>query len=164
MAKVDADLPLLPSLLDRLIDEEPAASREPPKSRSQLLRELKQSIRRDLENLLNTRQRCRSWAENFDELTVSLVSYGIPDLAGTAWSAAEGREEFRRVFEETIRRFEPRFARLSVEMLHDAGPLDRTLRFRINGLLRAEPAPEPVTFDSALQPATGNVEVKGASR
>ena len=49
-------------------------------------------------------------------------------------------------------------------MLHDAGPLDRTLRFRIDGLLRAEPAPEPVVFDSALQPATGNVEVKGASR
>ena len=84
MAKVDADQPLLPSLLDRLIDEEPDDSREPPKSRSQLLRELKQSIRRDLENLLNTRQRCRSWPENFDELTVSLVSYGIPDMAGTA--------------------------------------------------------------------------------
>jgi type VI secretion system protein ImpF len=49
-------------------------------------------------------------------------------------------------------------------MLGNADPLDRTLRFRINAMLRAEPAPEPVVFDSALQPTTGNVEVKGTGR
>jgi type VI secretion system protein ImpF len=38
------------------------------------------------------------------------------------------------------------------------------LRFRIDALLQAEPAPEPIVFDSALQPVTGNVEVKGTVR
>jgi type VI secretion system protein ImpF len=117
-----------------------------------------------LENLLNTRRRCKSWPENLSELEVSLVNYGVPDLAGAALGSAEGREEFRRIFETVVRLFEPRFARVSVEMLGNADPLDRTLRFRIDALLHAEPAPEPIVFDSAMQPATGNVEIKGTSR
>jgi type VI secretion system protein ImpF len=164
MAKIEADQPLVPSVLDRLIDDDPATTREPPRSRGQLLRDLKQSLRRDLENLLNTRRRCKSWPENLSELESSLVNYGIPDLAGSALGSADGREEFRQTFEAIVRRFEPRFARVSVEMLGNAEPLDRTLRFRINAMLHAEPAPEPVVFDSALQPATGNVAVKGTSR
>ena len=37
---------------------------------------------------------------------------------------------------------------------------DRTLRFRIDGLLAVDPAPEPVVFDSQLEPATATFEVK----
>jgi type VI secretion system protein ImpF len=97
-------------------------------------------------------------------LEVSLVNYGVPDLTGAKLGSAEGREEFRRVLESVVRLFEPRFTKINVEMLGNADPLDRTLRFRIDALLQAEPAPEPVVFDSALQPATGNVEVKGTGR
>jgi type VI secretion system protein ImpF len=42
--------------------------------------------------------------------------------------------------------------------------LDRVLRFRIEALLRVEPTPEPVTFDSVLEPVTGNFELKGRDR
>jgi type VI secretion system protein ImpF len=164
MAKIEAEQLLVPSLLDRLIDYDPTASRELPKTRGQLLRDLKQNVRRDLENLLNTRRRCKSWPENLTELELSLVNYGIPDLTAATLGTSAAREEFCRVFETTIQRFEPRFVKVAVEMLGNADPLDRTLRFRINAMLRAEPAPEPVAFDSALQPATGNVEVKGTGR
>lgn len=164
MAKIETDQLLVPSVLDRLVDYEPTASREVAKSRGQLLRELKQNVRRDLENLLNTRRRCKSWPENLGELELSLVNYGIPDLTAAALGTSGAREEFCQVFEMTIKRFEPRFVRVVVEMLGNADPLDRTLRFRINAMLRAEPAPEPVVFDSSLQPTTGNVEVKGAGR
>ena len=74
-----------------------------------MLRELKQSLRRDLENLLNTRRRCQGWPDDLDEWNVSLVNYGIPDIAGADLGSAENREEFRRAVDETIRRFEPRF-------------------------------------------------------
>jgi len=46
---------LIPSVLDRLLDDDPASAREAPKARTQVLRELKQSVRRDLEWLLNSR-------------------------------------------------------------------------------------------------------------
>ncbi len=164
MARIEADQPLVPSVLDRLIDYEPTASRESPTSRSQLLRDLKQHLRRDLENLLNTRRRCRSWPANLDELELSLVNYGIPDMTGSALGSAVGRDQFREDCEKVLRLFEPRFTKVAVEMLGNAEPLDRTLRFRINAMLHAEPAPEPIVFDSALQPVTGNVAVKGTSR
>jgi type VI secretion system protein ImpF len=161
MAKIKADQPLLPSVLDRLIDEEPGVRRDPPQSRTQVLRELKQSVRRDLENLLNTRQRSLPHPQNLTELERSLVSYGMPDVIGTTMAGTEGREQLRQLLEETIRRFEPRFKTVKVELLDAAESLDRTLRFRIDALLHATPAPEPVTFDSALEPVSGSIDVRG---
>lgn len=164
MAKIEADQPLVPSVLDRLLDDQPTATREAPKSRTQVLRELKHSLRRDLENLLNTRCRPSGWPENLHELELSLVNYGIPDITAADLGSATRRQEFQRIMERVIRHFEPRFKSVSVEMLDNAEPLDRTLRFRIDALLYAEPAPEPVVFDSAMKPTTGNVQIKGASR
>jgi type VI secretion system protein ImpF len=151
-------------VLDRLLDESPEVTRETPKSRNQVLRELKQSVRRDLENLLNTRWSPSVWPENYTELERSLVNYGIPDITSQHLASGEGRELLRRIIETAIRRYEPRFKRVHVEMLDNAEPLDRTLRFRIDALMHAEPAPEPVVFDSALEPSTGNVEVRGGVR
>ncbi len=169
MAKPRVDQPLVPSVLDRLLDEfagiiEPAATREPVKSRGQLLRELKQSVARDLQNLLNTRCRCRSWAPSsgegdLGELQRSLVNYGIPDVTGADLGTLGRSETFVRIIEEVIRRLEPRFRTVKVKVLDNVEPLDRRLRFRIDALLAVEPVPEPVVFDSVIQPATGNVEV-----
>jgi len=122
---------------------------------------LKQSVRRDLENLLNTRWRCEEWPRDLADLELSLVNYGLPDIAGPTLGYARQREQFREVLENVIRHFEPRLRNVAVDMLDNVEPLDRTLRFRINAMLLAEPTPEPVVFDSALQPVTGNVEVKG---
>ncbi len=164
MTRVPADQPLIPSVLDRLLDDEPDRQQEPVKSRNQVLRDLKQSVRRDLEDLLNTRWRCAPLPPHLGELETSLVNYGIPDIAGADLGSAERRAEFRATLEAAIRRFEPRFKTLVVELLENAEPSDRMLRFRINALLWVEPAPEPVVFHSAVEPATGNVEVEGASR
>jgi type VI secretion system protein ImpF len=150
--------------LDRLLDDDPTSSRETAKSRTQVLRELKQSVRRDLENLLNTRWRCQGWPEDLDQLNFSLLNYGIPDITGADLRSTAGRERFRQVLERVIQHFEPRFQRVSVEVLANTEALDHSLRFRINALMYAEPAPEPVVFDSSLEPATGSVEVKGTGR
>lgn len=161
MARVRDEQPLLPSVFDRLIDMDPENKKmEVGKSRSQVLRELKASVRRDLENLLNTRWRCRSWPPNLDELDISVVNYGIPDFTGANMSIASEREELRRTIERIIRRFEPRFKTVKVELIKSKDRLDRTLRFRIDATLYADPYPEPVVFDSQLQPTATTFEVK----
>lgn len=162
MARVREDQPLAPSILDRLLDFDPQNSREAPKNRYQLLRELKDSVRRDLENLLNTRVRCGVWPEGLDELENSLVNYGVPDMTGASLSSPREREGFCRLLQEAIRRHEPRLRNVRLQLLDNSEPLDRTLRFRIDAMLQADPAPEPIVFDSSLQPSTGDVEVKGA--
>jgi type VI secretion system protein ImpF len=56
MSRFDNHIRITPSVLDRLIDYEPELSREPLASRSKSLRQLKDSVKRDLEQLLNTRK------------------------------------------------------------------------------------------------------------
>lgn len=154
---------LSPSILDRLLDYDPGVDKDPPVSPAQAVRDLHQSVRRDLETLLNTRCRCGEYPAGFSELDESLVNFGIPDFTGANLASAENREEFRRAIESIIRKYEPRFKSVRVTLLDNVEPLDRTLRFRIDALVHAEPAPEPVVFDSLLEPVTRSVEVKGAS-
>ena len=159
-SRVRDDQPLLPSVFDRLLDDEPDNSRETAASRRQILRELKLSVSRDLENLLNTRQRWGEWPETLTELEQSLVNYGIPDFTGVNMSIASERERLRGIIQRVIEQFEPRFQSVKVKLLENAESFDRTLRFRIDGLLAVDPAPEPVVFDSQLEPATSTFEVK----
>ncbi len=163
MAKIKAEQPLVPSVLDRLLDYEPEVSREPVPGRHQVLRDLKQAVRRDLENLLNTRLRWQTWPSALTELERSLVNYGIPDFAGVNLGTAKDREEVCRFLQTVIRQYEPRFKTVTVHLLSNTEPLDRTLRFRIEALLQADPAPEPVVFDSTLKPATGSFHVEGVT-
>jgi type VI secretion system protein ImpF len=162
MARIDPDRQLVPSVFDRLIDEEPEAGQELPKHRNQILRELKASVRRDLESLLNTRWRCVSWPPDLDQLDLSLVNYGIPDFTGMQFASASARDELRLIIEKVVRKFEPRFKTVKVEIIERSQSLDRTFHFRIDATLYAEPAPEPVVFDTVLEATTGDFEVKGS--
>jgi type VI secretion system protein ImpF len=159
MSRIKSDQPLMPSLLDRLLDDEPGNSQEVPKARHQVLRELKQSVRRDLENLLNTRWRCTVWPPNLDEIDLSLINYGIPDFTGINMAAPSERERLRQIIERIVKKFEPRFKSIKVKLLDNSDKADRTLRFRIEAMLHAEPAPEPVAFDSQLEPMTNDFAV-----
>ena len=163
MARVRAEQPLIPSLIDRLTDLDPTVSREPPPSRHQVLRDMKASVRRDLENLLNTRQRCLSPPEHLKELEKSLVNYGIPDLTASNMGSAQDREKLCGLLQKIIARHEPRFKTVRVKLQDSDQELDRTLRFRIDALLLVDPAPEPIVFDSVLKTTTGTFEVRGGT-
>jgi type VI secretion system protein ImpF len=160
MSNINGKQGLLPSVLDRLLDDEPDSVHEKRRSDAQVLREMKESLRRDIENLLNTRWRCKSWPPNLDELETSLVNYGIPDFTGANMSLAAERDTLRRIVEKVIRQFEPRFKSVKVSMLNNVDETDRTLRFRIDALMYADPAPELVVFDSQMNPASADFEIK----
>ncbi|MEO1498464.1 MAG: type VI secretion system baseplate subunit TssE [Planctomycetota bacterium] len=159
MARVRETQPLLPSVFDRLLDDDPFNSKEVPKNRNQVLRELKASVRRDLESLLNTPQAWLTWPSSLDELDNSVLAYGIPDFTGVNMSAKSERKRLIEAVERCIQRFEPRFRSVRVALNNRSEDLERTLRFRIEGTLYAEPAPEPVVFDSVVEPLSAEVAV-----
>src|SRR5262249_54464192 len=97
------------------------------------------------------------------ELKHSVVNYGIPDLTGASLGSSREREEFRRTIQTVITLYEPRLKKLTVSLHGQADVIDRTIRFHIEAVLLAEPAPEPVAFDSTLLLTTGSFEVKGES-
>jgi type VI secretion system protein ImpF len=147
-------------LLDRLIDDAPDQTRDPPTSVADTMTALRQSVRRDLEALLNARRRWRSWAKSMTELATSPVGFGIPDFASGAFNDAKRREELRLEIEDTIRRFEPRFLSVRVHLVDTHERLETTLRLRIDAVMHAEPAPEAVTFDTVVDPTTDDVLVR----
>jgi type VI secretion system protein ImpF len=146
-------------LLDRLIDLAPDQNRDPQSSASDSLVALRNSVRRDLEALLNARRCWRSWPESLRELAVSPVGYGLPDFSSGAFNDPRQREELRLEIEDTIRRFEPRFIRVSVTLLQAETALESRLRLRIDAVLQAEPAPEPMIFDTVVDPSNDEVIV-----
>jgi type VI secretion system protein ImpF len=146
-------------LLDRLIDADPGERADRPLSASAAIAALRASVGKDLEELLNTRRRWRSWDARLAELERSLVGFGLPDFGAGAFNDARRREELRKLVESSIRRFEPRIANLTVTLLPSPDQLSPTLRLRIEALLRAEPSPEPVTFDTLVDLDTKIVTV-----
>jgi type VI secretion system protein ImpF len=147
-------------LLDRLIDDAPDQDRDPPVSATDSMIALRNSVRRDLEALLNARRRWRSWPAHLTQLATSPIGYGIPDFASGAFNDARRREELRIEVEDTIRRFEPRFLSVRVQLIDTHERLETTLRLRIEAVMHADPAPEAVTFDTLVDPTTDDVVVR----
>jgi type VI secretion system protein ImpF len=161
MARTERDVSLLPSVLDRLLDDQPDVSHEPIPNRFQTLRQLKQAVTRDVENLLNTRQEMlQELSPEFAELRRSLVTYGLPDFTPLNLLNPHDRNRIRRALEQAIATFEPRLARVRVS-LEPPRQHEPTLRFHVEALLRVEPAPEPVAFDAMLQLHTLEYVVRG---
>lgn len=154
----DRDVSITPSILDRLIDYEPNMSTEPPKSRLQNLRELKLSVRRDIECLLNSRCFTYDLDENLEELNASVAVYGLPDLTGVSAKDPSEQHRMTRSIENAIEIFEPRFINVRVS-LEPVSSVDKQLKFRIEASLNLEPTPEPVVFDTVLEMGSGNFAV-----
>lgn len=146
-------------LLDRLIDGDPAETTDKPLSAAAAMNALRASVGHDLEELLNTRRRWRSWDSRYGELERSLVGFGLPDFAAGAFNDHRRREELRQLVETCIRRFEPRITSLRVTLIDSTDELNATLRMRIEALLTADPVPEPITFDTLVDLDTKNVTV-----
>ena len=149
------------SLLDRLIDERPKESSENPPTWTDSVRDLKIAVRRDLEWLLNTRRIAEPAPESFEEVTRSLYHYGVPDITSLGREARDTRVRLLRHVEEVLATFEPRLDGVRVTLTETDADNTRQLRFMIEALLRMEPNPEQVVFDTVLEIASGEYHVKG---
>ena len=159
MPRPDIAQALVPSVLDRLVDLEPKISTEPPASRSRSLVQVKEAVKRDLEWLLNSK-RSPEPPRGMPHLEGSLLTFGLPDFSTSSLSSSRDQDLLQRAVEASIRRFEPRLERVAVTRI-EGGPWDRSIGFRIDALLRVDPSPEPVTFDSVLELSSKAFIVRG---
>src|SRR5512143_282774 len=161
MPRPDPDLAVTTSILDRLIDLNPDSGADPPANRFQSVRQLKASLRRDLEWLLNSRRNPDEVPETYEELFRSLYNYGLPDVTALGVNSPRDRQRLLRLVEQTIEIFEPRLTGTRVRALESAGSGPRILRFQIEALLKMDPAPEQILFDTVLQLNSGEYQIKG---
>jgi type VI secretion system protein ImpF len=160
------EIQLLPSLLDRLLDDHPEESREPAWREVQVVRLLKTSLCRDLQNLLNASRVLSVIPERYAALKTSLLNYGLPDLQSMEVREDHDLGHLCRLIEESIQAFEPRLQGVRVRPVVDADdkkPIDRRVRFEIEAVLVVEPLREPVLFSSSLDVASGEFAVEGGA-
>jgi type VI secretion system protein ImpF len=162
MARGDVETIVTQSVLDRLIDREPQSGSEAPMTRAQSVRALKAAVRRDLEWILNTRRIPQEAGDEYPECQRSLYNYGLPDFSAYSFSNVNDRARLLRHLEETVCLFEPRLDAVRVVPVEVGNEnLTRVLRFQIEALMKMDPAPEQVTFDTVLQLTSGEYQIKG---
>jgi type VI secretion system protein ImpF len=161
MARGAGETTITISVLDRLIDAEPENRMENPLSRAQSVRLLKSSVRRDLEWLLNTRRIADPPDEGLKEVNRSTYVYGLPDLSSVSVGNAGDRNRMVRQIVATINLFEPRLANVRLVLIETPDSAKKDVRLRIEAMLRMDPVPEPVSFDTVIELKSGNCHLSG---
>ena len=152
--------PVTLSVLDRLLDDEPKSKVEGPLTHSKSLAQLKVAIRRDLENLLNTRCTIEPLPESSAETRRSVFNYGVPDITEIGQNFLYDKERLLAEIESAVRLFEPRLDGVKVAVVPATGAA-RVMRFAIEGMLKIDPAPEHIVFDAALELTSGEYQLIG---
>jgi len=162
ISKLEKAGAVTPSLLDRLLDEQPRAKSEAPLKPAETRATLLLSLRRDLEYLLNTRSVAEGVPEELAEVKRSVYNYGLPDITAISANYLYDPQSLAHAIEEAVSFFESRLTSVSVAILPTPGG-SRVLRLVIEGMLQVDPAPERIVFDGSLELISGEYQIMGES-
>lgn len=142
-----------PGLFDKLMSEGGGAMSYGTVMRLNL-EELKDSVARDLEALLNTRAVLKEDVlEQYPACWTSVVAYGLKDFAGMSLASTDDRVEICRGLAHAISCHESRLRDVKASLTVENGAINR-LAFVIHARLVLRTADQPVSFDAILQPST----------
>jgi type VI secretion system protein ImpF len=142
-----------PSLFDKLFDDDIAAGAAHALRRLSI-EELKETVARDIESLLNARMVfSEASLKGFPECQRSVLTYGLSDFSGLSLASYYDREFICRSIEQAISRHEPRLTHVHVLLQVDSRATS-VLYVAITAVLEVGPAHEAVSFDATLQPST----------
>lgn len=162
---------LQPSLLDRLIDQDPTQATETLEARVLTRQQLRAAVLRDLSWLFNdTRHEPDPTSKDTEALALwqsvsyargSVLNYGMPAFSGLTLSSLDTRT-IEAAVAEAIRHFEPRIdpESLSVEIKMDAGDHHNSLQLVIRGRMWSQPVPLELLLSADVDVETGNTQVR----
>ena len=157
MSRADLEQAITPSMLDRLIDPDSGGTRA---RAGYSIEQMIGAVRRDLEDLLNTRRAIVELPAEFPALQKSPIGFGIPDFGSLATATAQQQESIGRMIEETINRFEPRLSDVHVLLVEESrGGRQMNVRFQIEARLSIEPYPD-ISFETIVELTTGCTSIR----
>jgi type VI secretion system protein ImpF len=127
--------------------------------RREAINRYKDSVKRDLEWLLNTRQVVDDRLPLYPEVSRSVYAYGLPDVTSVNVGSVQDQHELLHRMERCIEYFDKRLTKTEITIEPLVG-VNRVLRFTISGIVLMDPAPEEIVIDTILDPASGQYEVK----
>ena len=154
MARTKSEILITQSLIDRLVDVE-----QWPETRAASIGMYRESIKRDQEWLLNTRQPVIPELESYPATAASVLNFGLPDIHSFDGSAGKEQNALTVALEKCVRTFEPRINQPRVYLTR-SDHLTRSLKFHIEGQVFYENMKEEIKFDTVLELISGEYEVK----
>jgi len=145
-------------LFDRLVDRDLFLRHELVQMRTIDRRGIRESVRRELEQLFNTRCPIPEHRLTSDRPR-TVIDYGIPDFSTFSARNPNDRGRLAVILRQAIEVYEPRLANVSVEITSKPGD-DFTFIGTIQADLMVDGVPEAVLFTTALQMKEGSVEVR----
>ena len=125
------------------------------------MRLLKSAVRRDLEWLLNSRRIFDLPDEGLKEVNRSAYVYGLPDLSAVDHGHGGGPQQADAADSAAINLFEPRLANVRLVLVETEDAAKKDVRLRIEAMLRMDPVPEPISFDTVIELKSGNCRLSG---
>ncbi|MDE2401382.1 MAG: type VI secretion system baseplate subunit TssE [Burkholderiales bacterium] len=123
------------------------------------IEQLKDSVARDVESLLNSRCGLPDGVFNgYQHCQQSLLSFGLKDFVSLSLAKEGDRDLICDDIRAALRVHEPRLQDPVVQVSRSEGPGQR-LHFAIQALLIAHEANEVVSFDAVLQPVSQRYQV-----
>jgi type VI secretion system lysozyme-like protein len=143
-------------LFERLVDDQYDSDEvEPCPLRVHDLAALKESVRRELVRLLNTRCPVPSRLLGAEERTT--LDYGIPDFSSLSAHSLNDQRHIAAVVAATITAFEPRLREVYVEA-ESAAQDSHSILLRLGARLGVDRHAEPVSFTLCVHPKSGEAE------
>jgi len=138
------------SILDRLLDDHPDQEKDVPISGAQTLNLFRESIRRDIEALLNATKPWLSASPHQSQLAVSPLNFGLADVTASVLSSDAERERIRNDIKTAITLFEPRLDSVQVTLLPDEAPLSSAIPLSIEAVILWTQEPELIRYKTAI--------------
>lgn len=154
---------LYPSLLDRLIDDDPSKTTEARDNRAMSTSRLREAVLRDLNWLFNATQNSADLDE-YPEVRRSVLNYGLPGISGRPASSLD-LGELSRALREALIHFEPRLVPHTVRVFAEprAEGSHNVISFRMEGQLWAQPIPLEIFMRTDMDLESGQTRVVEAS-
>ncbi|WP_151981777.1 type VI secretion system baseplate subunit TssE [Acinetobacter guerrae] len=144
------------TLFDRLIPEQ-------HHMKGLSIQQLRESVARDLEDLLNSRvAKIDELMQDYPLAGKSILQFGIMDFVGLSTANPLDRDKICQSIEQSIAAHEPRLRQVKVEMLLDGHNLG-SLCLSIQAYFNIQPLYEPVVFDALLKPTTQQYVISARS-
>jgi type VI secretion system protein ImpF len=148
-------------LLDRLLDADPDSPRDPPLSQSLAIEHAAHRRAPRPRGAAERAPAAPAAPGGLAELPLSPIGYGVPDPTAGSFTEEERRVALSREIQATITPLRTAPDQCAVQLRNEEREsIDRVLRLRIEAILRTDPVPEHISFETVVRPTTLDVAVR----
>lgn len=154
---------LVPSLLDRLTDNDPQGKLEARENRFLSISQLRASVLRDIGWLFNAI--CldvHGELDDYPEVKRSVLNYGLPAMSGLCLSGTD-MKNLERQLRQAILNFEPRLIADTLTVKAETNAKEQNhhnlVTFKICAQLWAQPAPVELTLQTDIDLENGQCRI-----